>query len=133
MYARLVPVEDVAPDTGSLRGDLEELLARLSELYGGTAAAAILSGLVAEAQADPEVAERLRDTWVTPRRRVVGQLLDRAVARDEIPAVEDADFVSDLFSGAVWFRLLLGERRLDPEFRRRFVEAVLRTVGLAEV
>jgi AcrR family transcriptional regulator len=129
VYERLVPRDAVGRNTGSLRGDLAALLARLSERYTHTPAGAILAGLVAEAQADPAIADRLREVYVAPRRGIVGTVLERAVVRGEIPPVADPGFVSDLFSGAVWFRLLLGERRLDEAFARGLVDAVARSVG----
>jgi AcrR family transcriptional regulator len=129
VYEDLVPRDAFEPNTGSLVGDLEAVAAALSELYAGTAAGNILSGLIAEAQADPRAAAQLRETYVAPRRTIIGSILDRAVMRGEIPPVKDPNFASDLFAGAIWFRLLLGERRLDHDFTRRLVHAVVRTVS----
>lgn len=129
VYECLVPRDDIATDTGSLRGDLENLVARLSRLYADTPAGTILAGLIAEAQTDDDLSDRLRDVFVAPRRAILGTILHRAVDRGEIPPPVDPDFTSDLFSGAVWFQLLLGERRLNPDFARRLVEAVTRSVA----
>jgi AcrR family transcriptional regulator len=131
VYGRLVPPDVGAADTGSLAGDLESLLSRLSALYADTPAGNILSGLIAEAQADAELARQLRDTYVAPRRSIVRSILQRATDRGEIDPPDNTDFVSDLFSGAVWFQLLLGTRSLDREFRRRLVDAVLCTIRSA--
>lgn len=125
VYGRLVPADLVAEDTGSIAGDLRALLARLSRLYTSTAAGSILAGVVADAQASPALARQLRDTYVAPRRTIVGSILDRAAARGEIASGYDVDFASDLFSGAVWFRLLLGEPSLDDRFAGQLVAALL--------
>lgn len=125
VYGRLVPAGRVAEDTGSLAGDLRALLARLSRLYTSTAAGPILSGLVADAQASPALAQQLRDSYVAPRRSIVGSILDRAAARGEIGPGYDVAFASDMFSGAVWFRLLLGEPSLDDRFVDQLVAALL--------
>ena len=125
VYGRLAPPDLVAEHTGTLRGDLEALLSALSRIYGATPAATILSGLIAEAQADPALAEQLREIYVVPRRTILASILERAAARGEIALPEDLDFISDLVSGAVWFRLLLGERRLDRAFRTQLVDAIL--------
>jgi hypothetical protein len=52
------------------------------------------------------------NAFVAPRRTIIRSSFARAVGRGEIQPSDDPDFASDLFSGAVWFRLLLGERRL---------------------
>jgi AcrR family transcriptional regulator len=124
VYGHLVPPDLVAEDTGTLTGDLEALLARLGHLYADTPAGTILSGLIAEAQTDPVLSAQLRDAYVAPRRSILRGIFARAVARGEILAPADPDFVSDLFSAAVWFRLLLGECRLDAGFSRHLVDAL---------
>lgn len=125
VYESLVPRDLMVEDSGSLRDDFQALLARLADCYQATPAADILAGLIAEAQSDPTVAAQLRATYVVPRRAIVGDLLDRAVRRGEIASGQDADFVSDLLSSAVWFRLLLGERELDDEFRANLVTTLV--------
>jgi AcrR family transcriptional regulator len=133
VYCKLVPADLGAKDTGSLAGDLESLLKRLSELYVETPAGNILSGLIAEAQTDAELAGQLRDAYVTPRRSILRAILMRAADRGEIQLPQNSDFVSDLFSGAIWFGLLLGKRRLEPAFRRELIEALLRVVQCTQV
>jgi AcrR family transcriptional regulator len=125
VYERLVPRDLFVEDTGSLAGDLEMLLVRLSERYAGTAAGTILAGLIAEAQADPALAAQLRDTYVVPRRAIYRKIFDRSAQRGEIAPDPNLDFSSDLMSGAIWFRLLLGERELDEAFRRQLVTTIL--------
>jgi AcrR family transcriptional regulator len=125
VYRELVPADLVADDTGSLGRDLEILLTRLSGLYCDTAAGNILSGLIAEAQTETGLAEQLRETYVVPRRAIIGSIFARAVARHEIEALQYPDLASDLISGAVWFRLLLGKQRLDRKFKKHLIDAIL--------
>jgi hypothetical protein len=129
VYRELVPADLVTEDTGSLDRDLEVLLTRLSELYCNTPAGNILSGLIAEAQTVPELAGQLRETYVVPRRAIIGSIFARALARREIDTLIDSELASDLISGAVWFRLLLGERQLDRKFKRHLIDTILK--GLA--
>jgi AcrR family transcriptional regulator len=129
VYRELVPADLVADDTGSLGRDLEILLTRLSALYCDTPAGNILSGLIAEAQTVTGLAEQLRETYVVPRRAIIGSIFARAAARHEIEALHDPNLASDLISGAVWFRLLLGKRQLDREFKKHLIDAILQ--GLA--
>jgi hypothetical protein len=97
----------------------------LSRLYCDTPAGNILAGLIAEAKTAAELADQLRETDVVPRRAIIGSIFQRAAARNEIDALQDPGFASDLISGAVWFRLLLGERLLDRQFKKHLVDAVL--------
>jgi AcrR family transcriptional regulator len=129
VYGRLVPSGLIAEDTGSLTGDFEQLLRKLSRLYSETPAGGILSGLVAEAQANGELLGQLRDAYVAPRRSIVRQILERAANRGEIPLPEHADFVGDLLSAAVWFQLLLGRRSMDAAFRRQLADAMFVVAG----
>lgn len=133
VYRGLVPADIVTDDTGSLAGDLEALLAQLSYLYCDTPAGNILAGLIAEAQTAAEPADQLRRTYVAPRRAIIGSIFERAAARREIEALDDPGFASDLISGAVWFRLLLGKRQLDRKFKKRLVDAVLQGVACKPV
>lgn len=129
VYGRLVPPDLVADDTGTLAGDLEALLSRLSDLYVKTPAGNILSGLIADAQTAESLAGQLHDAYVVPRRAIVRSIFARAVARKEFRPPDDPDFASDLISGAVWFRLLLGTRHLDRKFKRQLIDTVLRGVS----
>jgi AcrR family transcriptional regulator len=129
VYGSLVPTDFVADDTGTLAGDLAALLTRLSRLYVRTPAGNILSGLIAEAQTAGALAAQLRDAYVIPRRTIVRTIFARAVARREIAPPVDLDFLSDLLSGAVWFRLLLGTRHLDRRFRQSLIETLLRAAS----
>jgi AcrR family transcriptional regulator len=129
VYGRLAPVHIVTDDTGDVVRDLRGLVARLSSLYSETAAGNILAGLIAEAQTDGALAAQLRDAYVAPRRTIVRTILERAAARGDIAMPRDSDFASDLFSGAIWFRLLLGERKLDRKFADKLIEALLHGLG----
>jgi AcrR family transcriptional regulator len=129
VYREQVPADLFAEDTGSLEGDLELLLTQLSRLYSGTPAGNILSGLIAEAQAAAELADQLRETYVVPRRAIIGSIFARAAARGEIAPLRDPDLASDLLSGAVWFRLLLGKRQLDRKFRTHLIQTILQGVA----
>jgi AcrR family transcriptional regulator len=126
VYGRLVP-SDLTAD-GSLAGDLNALLARLG-FYRENPAGNISSGLIAEAKTDSALAEQPRKSYVGPRRRTLRSIFARAAGRGEIQPPDDLDLASALFSGAIWFRLLFGERHLDQAFAPRFIAALIRGVA----
>ncbi|MEY9989540.1 AcrR family transcriptional regulator [Streptomyces sp. V4I8] len=81
-YRRLAATETVLPDTGSLRGDVLEMLRRANSTWSSPFGE-ILRGLIAAAGSTPELLAKLRDSadgaheasWLT--------LLGRAVARGD--------------------------------------------------
>ena len=85
----------------------------------------MLTGLIAEAQHDRELREAWRDRVLEPLRSQHRIMLDRAIARGEIPASVDREVVLDLFFGAAQHRLLLGHLPLTDDFIREVVDVIL--------
>ena len=94
----------------------------------GTPMGRMLTGLIAEAQHDPELRAAWRDRVLEPLRAQHRIMLDRAVARGEIPASVDQDVVLDLFFGSAQHRLLLGHLPLTEEFIGEVVDVILRGI-----
>ena len=117
--------EQPEPDTGTLRGDLLAVLRGWVRAVTRTPAGRMLAGLIAAAQHDPDLAADWRDRVIAPLRARHAVLLDRAIARGEIPAGTDKDVVLDLLFGAAYHRLLLGHRPLSDRFVRRVVETIM--------
>jgi AcrR family transcriptional regulator len=117
------------PDTGTLRGDLLAVLRGWVRAVTRTPAGPMLAGLIAAAQHDQDLAADWRDRVVAPLRARHMIMLDRAVARGEIPADTDKDVLLDLLFGAAYHRLLLGHRPLSDRFVRRVVETVTAGIG----
>ena len=115
LYESLVAEQKLQFDTGSVAGDLRFFMRRLFRILTATPARAILTGLIAETQSDPEVAKALMAHLVRGRRHMIRGIFERGQARGEIRGNADIDFAVDLISGAVWFRLLLGQA-LDARF-----------------
>ena len=113
------------PDTGTLRGDLIAALTAWVRAVTQTSMGRLLTGLVAEAQHDEELRAGWRDRVLEPLRSQHRIMLDRAIARGEIPATVDQEAVLDLFFGAAQHRLLLGHLPLTDEFIREVVDVIL--------
>lgn len=116
--------ELIYPDTGSVRGDLVARLERLRIDLGETRVGRTMAGLIAESQHDPDVAEAFRERWLTPRREVAKEVLERAVARGELRPDIDENLLLDALFGPVYYRLLAGHQPLDEVFVRGLVDAV---------
>ncbi len=113
------------PDTGTLRGDLIAALSAWVRAVTGTSMGAMLTGLIAEAQHDPSLRAAWRERVLEPLRSQHRIMLDRAVARGEIPATIDQEAVLDLFFGAAQHRLLLDHLPLTDDFIREIVDVIL--------
>src|SRR6478736_8926985 len=117
--------EQPLPDTGTLRGDLLSALHAWVRAVTQTAMGPMLTGLIAEAQHDPELRGAWRDRVLEPMRTQHRVMLDRAIERGEIDASVDRDVVLDLFFGAAEHRLLLGHLPMTDEFIAEVVDMIL--------
>jgi AcrR family transcriptional regulator len=120
-FLRLQPL----PDTGILRGDLLAALRAWIRSVTRTSAGPVLAGLIAEAQRDPDLAAAWRERVVERLRDQHRIMLERAVARGEIPAGTDYEVVLDLVFGAAYHRLLHGHQPLTDKFARSVVDVVV--------
>src|SRR5689334_2762935 len=117
--------EQPQPDTGTLRGDMLSALHAWVRAVTQTAMGPMLTGLIAEAQHDPELRGAWRDRVLEPMRTQHRVMLDRAISRGEIAASVDRDVVLDLFFGAAEHRLLLGHLPMTGDFITEVVDMIL--------
>ncbi|MFB6437444.1 TetR/AcrR family transcriptional regulator [Streptomyces sp. NPDC056411] len=112
------------PDTGSLRGDLEALLAGVVTLLTAPPAAAIAVPALGAVTHSPELAGYVRDFFAD---RIARErpLFDRAVARGELSADADPMLLMDLLAGAAWVRVALRQLPIGDDFVARAVHTVL--------
>jgi hypothetical protein len=118
------------PDTGTLRGDLLFALGAWVRAVTQTPMGPMLTGLIAEAQHDPELRGAWRDRVLEPMRTQHRIMLDRAMARGEIPESADREVILDLFFGAAEHRLLLGHLPMTEDFIADVVDVILGGIAL---
>jgi AcrR family transcriptional regulator len=112
------------PDTGSLSGDINAMIAAVPEFdEAAKRQMAVLVGLAGAASRDPELREALSTTLLARPRHTVRAVLDRAVARGEIAPDLDLELVPDIVLGLNLLRILLGD---PPD--REYVSRVLNTI-----
>ncbi len=117
--------EQAQPDTGTLRGDMLAALHTWVRAVTQTPMGPMLTGLIAEAQHDTELRGAWRDRVLEPLRTQHRIMLERAIARGEIPPGVDQDVVLDLFFGAAEHRLLLGHLPMTGDFIADVVDVIL--------
>jgi AcrR family transcriptional regulator len=110
--------EIVAPDTGSLRQDLEQQLLSVVDLLTTTSHGPAIAGLIAEIQSSPRVGEAFRERFLTARREAAFVVLRRGRERGELAPSIDLDVAVDALYGPIYYRLLLGHQPLDHHFAR---------------
>ena len=124
--ATLVP-DRAAPDTGSLEGDLREMLRRMGEHMSGDRGRLLL-GLAGEIIRHPALAEAVRARLQRPTRDNLVAMLGRGAERGEIPPPPDAQVAIALMVGPLHYWLLSGET-VSPEVVETLVPMVLRALG----
>ena len=113
------------PDTGTLRGDMLVTLNAWVRAVTQTPMGSMLTGLIAEAQHDPELRGAWRDRMLEPLRRQRRIMLERAIDRGEIAPSVDQEVVLDLLFGAAEHRLLLGHLPMTDDFIADVVDVIL--------
>jgi AcrR family transcriptional regulator len=111
------------PDTGALASDLRAFL-RATVASADPATESLLRALAAEAAADADFADQVRDRFLAARRHDLGKLLERGVKRGEISRA-DARIAIDLVYGSLWYRLIFGIAPLD----NRWANSVARMIA----
>jgi AcrR family transcriptional regulator len=126
----LVDREIVIPDTGTLEGDVHELLAEAVALYATPRAAALMPELVAGMARDGALADAVRSGFLAARRDALDRTLQRAVGRRELREDVDHDLCLDLFGGVVFYRLLITGGPLDERLVEDLTAVILRAIAV---
>lgn len=112
------------PDTGDIAQDLVQIVRSVVRVQTGPVAGAAFTGLIAEAQINPETRGALRN-FADRRRELSRVVLRRAIKRRQIKSDSDIELVIDAIGGACTFRLLQGHAPLTPKFAAGIVKLVL--------
>ena len=94
------------PDTGSLRGDVEAIIAFNLE-HATRNAALLMPRLMVEAADDPDLFAVMQQVLVEPRREVLRTILRRAVERGEMREDVDPEVAIDLLIGPFIYAVLV--------------------------
>ncbi len=87
----------------------------VTQLLGSTEIGRVYQGLIAAAQSDPALSRAHIDQVIEPANVACRARLARAVERGELRADADIQTMIDLLWGAIYYRLLLHTRPLEPE------------------
>ena len=105
----------VVIDTGTLDGDLAEFIAFVGN-YLAVPRDDLAGVLATEFRHDEELWSILVATFVTPRRKLLGEILERAHARGELESVPPLDECWAFVTGPLHTWRYSRNRRITPEF-----------------
>ena len=83
-----------------------------------------LSGLMADAQHDPALADELQSTILGPRRDALRAIIEHGVETGQLSAAIDPALVVDMVFGTMWYRLLSHHVPVDDRLADDLVAAV---------
>ena len=118
-------VSEIAPiDTGSLRGDLLAVLHAIADGIAGEDIE-LMAGAVRAMRAAPELANCVRDSMIEDKRDVARVIVDRAIARRELPAHADPELLHQVAPAMILFQLLICAQPADEPYLEHVVDDVL--------
>lgn len=123
--AQAVVHEDWEPPTGDdLRRDLRVVLEHLRGIFGTTAGRAARR-VVADAVSHPDLADAFH-SLVAQRRAHTRRMIERGIARGELSRSVDANVVTDMLSGPVFYRVFISGDPVDDAFLDSVVATALK-------
>jgi AcrR family transcriptional regulator len=105
-----------AADKGSLCADVRDYLEKAFCLLRRPLATRILPDLYAEMGRDTALASAIRSTVQQRKRESVSEMIDRAVARGELPRAIDHELAFDLIVGPIYWRALVTRSRIGDAY-----------------
>lgn len=116
-------------DRGDLVEDLVNVVLQFINIVRTTPLATALPVLIGERSQNPALAEAL-DPWMERRRASVKQIVERAIARGELPKGIDLNLAEDMVMGPVILRLFFyGKADLSRIAVRDLVSRAVRGLG----
>ena len=115
---------EIVPDTGSLRGDLLELLTASCQMLAA-ADGALMAAVLWAMRTDPVLAELMRAHMIDGKRDVVREVVEHAIARGECPAGTSSVSAGEVMPAMVMSRLLVTGEPLDEAFCVHLVDDVM--------
>jgi AcrR family transcriptional regulator len=112
------------PDTGSVEDDLVEYLDAVARFLSDSPFGRIAASVIGAAIEDAALADAAQAFWVE-RRAVAGSILERAIARGDLPSGGPVDLVVELLVGPIYYRWLVMHEPTDIDRAREIVRRIV--------
>lgn len=116
------------PDTGSLRGDLDEMFNHVNHGRPDEVMRRLFPQMIAAAKVNPEVGDAYR-AFVDDRRGPLQRVLTRAAERAELPANIDRALLHDLLVAPLVYRWMVSDGDVGPATVQAIIDVVLAGVA----
>jgi AcrR family transcriptional regulator len=113
-----------AADTGDPLTDLRQIVPQLLADMTGSPHIRVVVALANDAETHAELARRLGEHYVTPRRAVIAGILRRGIADGQLRSDIDVEMAIDMMVGAAVYRWLARAQPVDADTGRRIVDTV---------
>lgn len=125
---RLFELEVPAPDTGSLRTDLEQVYTNVLEFAGTVHGQALIRLAVTESCREARVGAMYLG-WLREREAACQLVFERAVARGELRADVPQRLLFEWVPALIVLRAVMGDQPIDPAEAAELVDLTLRGVA----
>ncbi len=112
------------PDTGSLRADLLASMHSFTDILRGPMQT-VLRELISESTHDPDLVDEFRTRMAEPMAAELVAVLQRAMARGDIPTKPIDPFIFEIPDAVVLHRLLINGEVIDDQSCARLIDKVL--------
>ena len=103
------------PDSGDIVEDLRTQMIGVTQLLGSTDVGRVYQGLLAAAQCDPALSRAHLEQIIVPATVAGHARIARAKDSGQLRKDADPQAIIDMLYGAIYYRLLLHTRPLEPE------------------
>ncbi|MFM1723069.1 TetR/AcrR family transcriptional regulator C-terminal ligand-binding domain-containing protein [Rhodococcus sp. PAM 2766] len=117
------------PDTGSTRSDLVQWLTGTVRNYAETPLGVAMPALISDLARTPEGLGAFRGAFLAERRANCAAVIERGVARGDLPDHLDVDLFMDTLAGAVFYRQVVTGGLVDADLAERVVDLLLPPAG----
>jgi len=105
-----------APDTGSLEGDVAHYIRHAARILTRPLMARLLPHLYAEMMTDTGLSKLIHATIQPAKQQRAGEIIDRAIARGELPHDLDRELALDVLAGPLYWRMIVMKGRIDASY-----------------
>lgn len=113
-----------APNSGSLRGDVDQYLREAVRMLNRPLFRKILPDLYSEMTRDTRLGQTIRDLVQKPKDEVINQIIEQAISRKEMAQSADFLLAYDLLVGPIYWHILISHEATDNEYMTRLVKVV---------
>ena len=116
---------DLAPNTGSTRGDLTVGVEHAISSVSQPMVAEVILAVIGDLEDDPRLRDVYHNRWVLPWRASMAEVLARGVAVGDLDPALDVELMIDVFAGTILQRVVIVPEPLADGLVQQLVDLAL--------